>query len=600
MWKELTTSKQDKIKSEFQSRLKKDTGLLKLHPKNTRGGKIVNEQRLKEILPLLEKYYELWLAYPDKLIHMLLPPDTHFKLFPFQTLSIRANMRYKRVFQIATRGYSKSFMAVLTKMVKCVLLPGSRESMLAEHKNQAAQIGREKIQELVALMPLLEQEIDRRRGSETTFSKDYIRLKFRNKSELDIVGISDSTRGGRRHGMLFEEVKDLPQQGVNEVALPLLNIARRTRLGFLSPHEPHQQQLYVGSAGYKNTFAYDKCIEITIAAAIDPINNFSWGGDYRIPVFYGLLNKDFVDDLRLSSTYEESSFAREYMSKWTSTLEGSMFDFDKLSGLRKIKKPEWKAENDANVFYIASVDVARSSARSVIEVFKVRKGKDYFTKSIVNIILMEGRNFLYQACRIKELDLAFDFSWITVDTNGLGVGLVDFLMTENLDGLTGKLYPPYNVKNIKDYPDYQIDQKIGAKPKIWVLKTNQQNAGKIHGHCYAELFGGKVKLLIDEKEAKERLLQLQKGQKMSIEERIRYMEPYKNTTLLISETSNLKISQTASMSQSFKLEMIRTDAEKDTFSAMEYGLWTISFEEKDYYAKMRRGNLNVRDMMFFN
>lgn len=41
----------------------------------------------------------------------------------------------------------------------------------------------------------------------------------------------------------------MPAVEVNEIILPLLNISRRTRLGEINPNEPHQQQLYVGSAG---------------------------------------------------------------------------------------------------------------------------------------------------------------------------------------------------------------------------------------------------------------------------------------------------------------------------------------------------------------
>ena len=175
--------------------------------------------------------------------------------------------------------------------------------------------------------------------------------------------------------------------------------------------------------------------------------------------------------------------------------------------------------------------------------------------------------------------------------------MVDFLMTENTHPTTGQMFPPYNVRNIKDYPDYAREQKIGAPSKIWILKTNQHSAGKIHSNCYSELFGGRVKLLVDEKVAKDKLLEMQKGQKMNFEERIRYMEPFKNTTLLVNETSNLKINQTNTY---LKLEMIRTDAEKDTFSALEYGLWTISEVERDYYAKQRRGNVRVSDIMFCN
>lgn len=119
----------------------------------------------------------------------------------------------------------------------------------------------------------------------------------------------------------------------------------------------------------------------------------------------------------------------------------------------------------------------------------------------------------------------------------------------------------------------------------------------IHSAAYNELFSGRVKLLIDEKEAKDKLLEMQKGQKMGLQERLRYMEPYKNTSLLVNETSNLKINRNNTY---LKLEMIRTDAEKDTFSALEYGLWVISEKEKEYYANLRRPRRSITSAMMFN
>jgi hypothetical protein len=39
------------------------------------------------------------------------------------------------------------------------------------------------------------------------------------------------------------------------------------------------------------------------------------GGTYKIPVTEGLLDKDFVNNLKLDGTYQEDSFDREYRSK---------------------------------------------------------------------------------------------------------------------------------------------------------------------------------------------------------------------------------------------------------------------------------------------
>ena len=277
MWKQLTTSNMDIAMEEFQARMKKDTGLLKLGPDNSTGQKAVTEERLMKILPELEQYYELWLAYPDKLVDLLMPVDTQFKLLPFQILALRVNQRHKLVYQTATRGYSKSFIAILGKLLEGMLLPRSKLSVVSEFKQQAAQIGKEKVDELKYLMPMLANELDESHGSGKANSKDFLRVVLKNKSQLDIVSVEDSTRGGRRHAILLEEAKDLPGQQINAVVLPLLNIARRTSIGELNHNEPHQKQTYVGSAGVRNSFAYDKCIEILVTCALDPKKAFSWG-----------------------------------------------------------------------------------------------------------------------------------------------------------------------------------------------------------------------------------------------------------------------------------------------------------------------------------
>ena len=183
-----------------------DTGLVKFSPQTGSGGGAVTEERLRAIWDDLIQYYELWLAYPDKLVDLLLPIESSFQLLPFQIVSLRVNFRYKRVSQTATRGYSKSFMAFLTKILKNILIPGNKETIVAEKKGQATKIAGEKVGELTQLMPLLDNEIDRSHGSGTVGSggnSDYMRIKFKNGSELDISGLTNATRGGRRHGKKY-------------------------------------------------------------------------------------------------------------------------------------------------------------------------------------------------------------------------------------------------------------------------------------------------------------------------------------------------------------------------------------------------------------
>lgn len=66
----------------------------------------------------------------------------------------------------------------------------------------------------------------------------------------------------------------------------------------------------------------------------------------------------------------------------------------------------------------------------------------------------------------------------------VGVGLLDFLMTENISPDSGMAYPAWNVQNIKQYPQYAVDQHIGAPAKIHVIKTNQHSAGKVFARIH--------------------------------------------------------------------------------------------------------------------
>jgi hypothetical protein len=61
------------------------------------------------------------------------------------------------------------------------------------------------------------------------------------------------------------------------------------------------------------------------------------GGTYRIPVLVKLLDKNFIRDLRLDGTFNESSFEREYESKWSGSVEDAFFNADIVDRNRILK-----------------------------------------------------------------------------------------------------------------------------------------------------------------------------------------------------------------------------------------------------------------------
>ena len=89
------------------------------------------------------------------------------------------------------------------------------------------------------------------------------------------------------------------------------------------------------SAGSKISFAYDLLIDIFQLSIIDPDNAFTFSCDYRLPVMHGLLDRTYINKLKMSPSYDEESFAREYMSIWSGSSADSWYDYDKLKSIEQ-------------------------------------------------------------------------------------------------------------------------------------------------------------------------------------------------------------------------------------------------------------------------
>jgi len=92
----------------------------------------------------------------------------------------------------------------------------------------------------------------------------------------------------------------------------------------------------VTTAGWKNSFAYEKLIQLLIQSIIDPSEAIVMGGSWRVPVMEKLLKKSFIEELKLDGTYNDSSFAREYESEWSGDAENAYFSSDKFDKHRTL------------------------------------------------------------------------------------------------------------------------------------------------------------------------------------------------------------------------------------------------------------------------
>lgn len=125
-----------------------------------------------------------------------------------------------------------------------------------------------------------------------------------------------SSRGKRATGGLMEEVILIDPDTLNDVIIPTMVVDRRLSDGTRHSEEvANKSQIYVTTAGWKNSFSYDKLIQILIQQIINPDEAIVLGGTWRIPVMEGLQPKNFIQGLKLDGTYNDSSFSREYESE---------------------------------------------------------------------------------------------------------------------------------------------------------------------------------------------------------------------------------------------------------------------------------------------
>jgi len=163
-------------------------------------------------------------------------------------------MRYKYVYMVFPRAYSKSFLSILVLMIRCILYPRCKLFVTSGGKEQAAGIVKEKVNELCSLIPALDREIDRRPGR-TREGKDYVCYVFKNGSYFDNIAASEKSRGKRRHGGLVEESVGVDGTILSEVILPTMNVSRLCMDGTKHDEETlNKSQIFVNFLGKKLQF----------------------------------------------------------------------------------------------------------------------------------------------------------------------------------------------------------------------------------------------------------------------------------------------------------------------------------------------------------
>lgn len=558
-------------------------------------GAALSNRKIDKNMEFYQKYCWYWSVYPDRYIEEITPVGSKFKLKFFQKVFLRVCLRHGRIATIAPRAAGKSFICILALYLICIFRPHSRVFICSPGKAQSAKISKAKLDQLFLLLPALKWELE-----VENYGADYTYLKLKNGSEFTVMTPLNSTRGQRATFGTIDEYRDHSAEDISEIILPLLNVNRPMENQDINPKEPQQGQLWISSASDKNTFAYDKTIELLELAIVNPQNAFVWGFDWQIPVKTGLLSQEYLNEMRLSSTFSEAGFAKEYMSRFVGSSADSWFEFEKLLSRRKIINPETqnKLPEDSKNFYVFACDIGRRGCQSVCVVLKVFPGAEHYNVNLVNIYVLgkteDEKRFDQQVLELKRLIAKFRPEQVVIDINGLGVGFADLMVVESFDPLTQETLPAYGFTNREEYESLQPRncQKI-----LYGIKANAQINSDMHTALFAKVYSGQLNFLISEKKVKDKLKGTLKGRRMSVEQRMKRLQPHELTTHLINEIMNLKIKPAGTNNQ-IAVEQINKRVIKDKFSALEMGIYYLSLKEKEELGHRRNRGLG-RKLAFY-
>lgn len=514
----------------------------------------------------LPNYYDFisWARwYPDLLLDLMKPEKGGIKLHLDQRIFLRSDVRFMSMYGTFSRGYAKTYNEVLAMVVVAILFPNIELALSAQTKENAADLLEAKWNEITKHYPLLLNEL----ADKPKFSKGNAFIKFRNDSTIDAIANAQSTKGQRRRRLKIEESALLNNDLFQDALEPVVEVPRLTigKLGIVDPMELNQQIHFFTTAGFKGSDEYQRSIKM-----IDNMEQLEGqivlGSNWQLPCWYGRgsSKSQILQKKKKSSVV---AFAQNYEQEWVGCSDGALVNINRLMNCRCLTVANNASLNDSEEYYIG-VDVARSQKtsnnQSSAVVGRVMRNSDksrIISIDIVNIIKIPNiLNFTAQAIRVKQIQKRYKAKMVIVDGNGLGSGLVDELLKESIDPITGENLGCWDTINDDNTPEIPYSPKI-----VYNLKA-QSCQNEVVTTFIDMVDSGKLKLLekridsdFDDEEWDE------------FDDKVR---PFAETDAFIEEAANLKLKHLSN--GGVTIEKVVKKIDKDRVSAMIYMLWYVN------------------------
>ena len=522
----------------------------------------------------LYKYVEFcsWARWmPDLFLDLIKPEIGGINLHSDQRIYLRCIMRFVSLYGVFPRGWGKTYDEVLAMYLVAIFFPGIDLAMTAQTKENAAELIKDKHNEIMKHFPMLENELDGR----AKFAKGDAEVKFKSDSKVDNLANSNASKGQRRKRINIEESALLNDVMFQDALKPIVEVPRYTvgKLGVVDPQELNQQINFFTTSGFRGSDEFRRSLQM-YEGMVNLSGEMVLGSSWYLACWYGR-GSSKSQILKKKKEMSPTAFAQNYESKWVGCADSALVNINKLMNCRSLTTTQTEAKKDEE-FYLG-VDVARSqntnNNQSSVVVAKVKRNKDktkIVSVDIVNIINIPNiMNFTAQACIIKKIKKRYNAQAVVIDGNGLGAGLIDECLKESFDPITNESLGCWDTINDDNVPEIPEE----AEKILYNLKA-QSVQSKVVTNFIDMVDSEKLRLLVGK--------QLNE---FTITEQDNFDEcvaPFIQTDCLFEEVANLKLKQLPS--GGVTIEKVVKKLDKDRVSALIYVLWYINEFCKDLYS----------------
>jgi hypothetical protein len=502
----------------------------------------------------------------------------------FQQILLWCMMHYNFVMYLAARGQGKTYLTALFCCVRCILFPGTKIVVSSGTLKQANEVLLKIQDDFMKQSSILRSEIEK-----CNIGQNDASIYFKNGSWIKTRTSSENSRSARANCIVVDEFRMVDETVINTVLRKFLTSPRQPKY-LQKPEYAHMQErnkeIYMSSAYFKSSWAYRKAQSYTLNFFDDTKKYFICGLPYQVSVREGLLSRSQLEDEMSEADYNELVQQMEMECLWFGDTDGSLFKFDELTARRRLRKafPPLSFCNDKITIPKLTSTGKRILSIDVALMQSTKKKKNDASAIFINDLIQVNdtayqSNFVYgetfEGLKTDELGMIvmkyfyeYQCTDLVLDTNGIGLGVYDFITKDQVCQENGKRYQAMTCINDKDMAERC--KVRDANKVVWSVKANANFNNEICVLLRNGIQNGKINFLISEQDADSSLKETYKGYfKMSPTEQAKLKMSYVQTTFAVYELIKLDHEVKNGNIKVKEVEGMR----KDRYSSIAYSYW---------------------------